>query len=259
MSELQFTLIRAGTNIAYRHEQADSRRTGIFWLSGLKSDMTGTKAEALADFARETHRPILRFDFSGHGASGGVFQDQTLSDWLDEAVHMFKNFAKGRQVIVGSSMGGYLALLLYRKLHQETSEDLARINGFVLIAPAADMTEALLWAKLNDQARQSVLTNGQTTLPSQYGEPYAITRALIEDGRKHLILADGIDVHSPTYILQGDEDPDVPWQHAHKLYKAIRGKEILFTLIKGGDHRLSTARDIAELRRVTESLCVKGE
>jgi pimeloyl-ACP methyl ester carboxylesterase len=248
-----------GIDIAYRHEQAESRRTGILWLSGFRSDMSGTKVEALAAHARQTGRPFLRFDYSGHGLSKGAFAEQTLSDWLAQSLHMFTRMTTGPLVVVGSSMGGYLGLLLYRGVAQEIAAALSRVRGLVLIAPAADMTEALLWAKLSDTARQTLLASGETAMASAYGEGYMLTRRLIEDGRRHLILADGLAVHCPVHILQGDEDPEVPWQHAHKTWKSLTGDDLRFTLIRGGDHRLSTARDLAHIVEAVESVCLKSE
>jgi pimeloyl-ACP methyl ester carboxylesterase len=259
VSDPQVATLAGGASIAFRHEQADDRRTGLFWLGGFRSDMAGTKAEALAAHARATSRPCLRFDYSGHGSSPAPFAEQTLSDWLEQSRHMFVALTKGPQVIVGSSMGGYLALLLHRLLRQKAPDEAARIKGLVLVAPAADMTEALLWAKLNDSARQTLLMTGETQMPSAYGESYPLSRALVEDGRNHLILADGLDVECPVVILQGDEDPDVPWQHAHKLFKSLRGADVAFTLVKGGDHRLSIPRDLALLIRTAEALCVRAE
>jgi pimeloyl-ACP methyl ester carboxylesterase len=253
------TVAIGGTDIAYRFEQPDSRRTGVLWLSGFRSDMTGTKAEALAAQARGAARPVLRFDYSGHGLSKGTFTEQTLSDWLAQSVHMFARIATGPVVIVGSSMGGYLALLLYRSVARDMAAALDRIRGLVLIAPAADMTEALLWAKLTDTARQTLLSAGETAMASAYGEGYMLTRRLIEDGRRHLLLAEGLAVHCPVHILQGDEDPDVAWQHGLKVHKALAGDDVRFTLIRGGDHRLSSPRDLAHIAEAVEALCLKDE
>jgi pimeloyl-ACP methyl ester carboxylesterase len=224
-----------GLDLAWRADGAvdDGRRCGFFWLGGFMSDMTGTKAEAVAELARQTDRPCLRFDYSGHGASGGDFLDGTITGWLDQAVHMFERHTTGPRIVIGSSMGGWLALLLYRRLAGK------RIAGLLLIAPATDMTAALMWQQMPPEARESIATQGVWHRPSAYGGPYAITRRLIDDGYRHLLLDGDIPVACPVHILQGDADMDVPWQHAKRTYDALKGDDIRLTLIKGGDHRLS--------------------
>jgi pimeloyl-ACP methyl ester carboxylesterase len=251
---LKFRDREGGTRLAYRHENPQSSGIGLFWLGGLKSDMTGTKAEALAEAARLAARPYLGFDYSGHGASNGDFADFTLSDWLADARDMFLNVARGEQVLVGSSMGGYIALLLAKWLGEHAPGELGRIKGMVLIAPAADMTEALMWRRFDTLAKQKITQEGRWPMPSSYGDAYVITRELIEDGRKHLILDQDIDVGYPVHILHGSDDPDVPWQHGFELFNRIVGDDVGFTLIKNGDHRLSTARDIRIIVDMVESV-----
>lgn len=239
MSEIQFDMLSDGLRLAFREEAGDPAAVGFFWLGGYKSDMTGGKAESLAELARREGRPFLRFDYSGHGASGGRFEDGTISGWLAQARHFFER-SQGPRIVVGSSMGGWLALLLLRQLMAVDRAQAARIKGVVLIAPAADMTSALMWEQFPPEAREALVTTGVYHRPSAYGEPYAITMRLIEDGKQHLFLDEGLDCPCPVRILQGDRDADVPPAHALRLFDALRGNDIALTLIKGGDHRLSS-------------------
>jgi pimeloyl-ACP methyl ester carboxylesterase len=234
---------------------ADSR-CGLFWLGGFMSDMEGSKAEVLAELGRASGRPCLRFDYSGHGKSGGVFRQGTISHWLGEAVEVFCALANGPRVIIGSSMGGWLALLLVRHLRRERPDIAKRVAGLVLIAPAADMTHDLMWAKYDEATRTVITEQGYLEEPSDYGdEPYVITRDLIEDGRQHLMLEEGLDVSFPVRILQGEDDPDVPWQHVLKTFQALRGEDVTMTLVKHGDHRLSTPVDLVRLKATCLELC----
>jgi pimeloyl-ACP methyl ester carboxylesterase len=220
---------------------------GRFWLGGFKSDMQGTKAAALASFAAERGRAIVRFDYSGHGESKGAFVDGTIGRWLAESVAVFTTFCRGPQVVVGSSMGGWLALLLARALRR-AKDPQASIAGMVLIAPAVDFTEALMWQRFTPEIRQEIETRGAWLRPSQYGDgPYPITRALIEDGRKHQLLGGLIETGCPVRILQGVEDPDVPWRHAADLVARLAQDDVVLTLVKDGDHRLSRPEDIERL------------
>jgi pimeloyl-ACP methyl ester carboxylesterase len=220
---------------------------GLFWLGGFKSDMRGTKAAALATFAAERGRGIVRFDYSGHGESKGAFADGTIGRWLTESVAVFTTYCRGPQVVVGSSMGGWLALLLARALRR-LKHPPASIAGMVLIAPAVDFTEALMWKRFAPEVRQEIETKGAWLRPSQYGDgPYPITRALIEEGRKHLLLGGLIETGSPVRILQGVEDPDVPWGHAAELVSRLAQDDVVLTLVKDGDHRLSRPEDIERL------------
>lgn len=250
-----------GTPIAWIADGAQPGSTpacGTFWLGGFKSDMRGTKAEALADHAGQAGRSFVRFDYSGHGESGGAFVDSTISAWLDQAEAVFNAHAPGKRVLIGSSMGGWIALLLARRLIDAGKAD--RLGGLILIAPAADMTRDLMWDKYGEEFRDEVVRLGKYERPSEYsGEPYVITRALIEDGKQHLLLDDGLDVPCPVRILQGEDDPDVPWEHGMKVYQALRGDDVSLDLIKHGDHRLSTPRDLARLAETAEALCAKAD
>jgi pimeloyl-ACP methyl ester carboxylesterase len=218
---------------------------GLFWLSGFNSDMRGTKALALDEWAAANRRACVRFDYSGHGESGGAFVDGTIGRWLEESLAVFDRFCSGPQIVVGSSMGGWLALLLAREVAKRQSGP--SLAGLVLIAPAPDFTEELMWKSLSADARREIETRGQWLRPSEYGDPYPITRALIEDGRKHLVLGSSINVGCPVRILQGAKDPDVPWQHAFALTSQLPSDDVVLTLIQDGDHRLSRPQDIARL------------
>lgn len=254
---IEFDEIEPGLKLAFQHDgpRDDGHTTGFVWLGGFMSDMTGTKAEALAALARETARPCLRFDYSGHGQSGGEFREGTISRWLSQALHMVRRHTKGPRILVGSSMGGWLAALLMRAL---SPDETARIAGLVLIAPAHDFTEALMWEGFSAEVRAAILRDGEWLRPSDYGSPYPITRALIRDGRRQLLLGAPYAVHCPVQILQGDRDMAVPWQHALKVYDDIRGDDVRFTLIKGGDHRLSSPADLKRLRNVLEDMAEPG-
>ncbi len=229
---------------------------GIFWLGGYKSDMSGTKAENLADLARASRRNLLRFDYSGHGQSDGLFVDGTISGWLEQATHMFLRHTQNPRIIVGSSMGGWLGLLLAKRLLREDPLASRRIAGIVLIAPAADMTKDLMWDNFNREVREELLERGVYLRPSDYGEPYAITLKLIEDGAQHLLLDEGVSLPCPVRILQGSMDVDVPPSHAVKTFEAITASDITLTFLKGGDHRLSTT---VQLRIIQEAVLQLAE
>jgi pimeloyl-ACP methyl ester carboxylesterase len=222
------------------------REPGLFWLSGFNSDMRGTKAQALDAWAGENGRSCVRFDYSGHGESEGLFADGTISRWLEESLAVFERFCQGRQIVVGSSMGGWIALLLAREIARRHGAG-TKLAGLVLIAPAPDFTEELMWKGFSPDVRKEIETNGQWLRPSAYGDAYPITRALIEDGRKHLLLGSSIQVGCPVRILQGAQDPDVPWQHAFALTSQLPSDDVVLTLIQDGDHRLSRPQDIARL------------
>jgi len=228
----------------------EGKSPGLFWLGGFKSDMKGTKAEALDRWAESQGRACLRFDYSGHGESRGDFTAGTIGRWLTESIAVYARFAQGPQVVVGSSMGGWLALLLARELRkrQEKKEPAAPIAGMVLIAPAVDFTEELMWKPLSDAIKREIEENGVWMRPSEYSEgPYPITKRLIEDGRKHLMLGGLIETGCPVHILQGVQDPDVPWRHAVELVARFARDDVALTLIKDGDHRLSRPEDIERL------------
>src|SRR5579871_1549336 len=216
---------------------------GLFWLGGFKSDMRGTKALALDAWAAERRRACVRFDYSGHGESGGDFADGTIGRWLDESVAVFQRFCEGPQVVIGSSMGGWMALLLARELAKNPVSR-ASLAGLVLIAPAPDFTEELLWKGFSSEIRHQIETAGVWLRPSEYGDPYPITRRLIEEGRRHLLLGGAIEVGCPVRILQGAKDLDVPWKHAFALAHRLPADDVVLTVVQDGDHRLSRPQDI---------------
>ena len=223
-------------------------RPGLFWLGGFNSDMRGTKALALDAWAAAHGRACIRFDYSGHGESGGAFIDGTIGRWLEESVAVFERFCRGPQVVIGSSMGGWMALLLARAIAARDAKE-ATLAGLVLIAPAPDFTEQLMWNAFSDEVREEIRTKGVWMRPSEYddGAPYPITRALIEEGRNHLLLGSAIEVGCPVRILQGAQDHDVPWQHAFALAHRLPAEDVVLTMIQDGDHRLSRPQDIARI------------
>jgi pimeloyl-ACP methyl ester carboxylesterase len=223
----------------------------VFWLGGLRSDMRATKAEALDQWAERRGRAYVRFDYSGHGESGGAFEEYTISTWLEDALAVIEGFATGPFVMVGSSMGGWISLLATRKL---LKRDL-KPSGLVLIAPAVDFTERLMWQQFPPEIQQTILEKGVYLRPSLYSpEPYPITRALIEDGRRHLLFGGTIATGCPIHILQGMRDPDVPWRHALELVEHLPGDSVSMTLIKDGDHRLSRDEDLERLIAAIEAI-----
>jgi pimeloyl-ACP methyl ester carboxylesterase len=221
---------------------------GLLWLGGYKSDMQGSKAQALADWAAQRHRACVRFDYSGHGESEGNFTDGTIGRWLAESLGVFDAFSRGPQLLVGSSMGGWIALLLVRALQQRRPAAAASVAGLVLVAPAVDFTEELMWKRFTPQIKRELAETGVWARPSQYSpEPYLVTRQLIEEGRNHLMLGGMIECGCPVRILQGVADPDVPWQHAKALVARLACDDVVLTLVKDGDHRLSRPEDIERL------------
>ena len=239
-----FVTVGAGPNGRRIAVRARAGATpGLFWLSGFNSDMAGTKAVALDGWAAEHGRACVRFDYSGHGESGGQFVDGTIGRWSEEALAVFDTVCKGPTVAVGSSMGGWIALLLARALKRRGTP----LRGLVLIAPAPDFTEELMWKGFPDAVKREIDIDGVWMRPSEYGDPYPITRGLIEDGRKHLLLGASIDVGCPVRILQGAQDPDVPRRHAFRLTECLPTDDVVLTMVQDGDHRLSRPQDIARL------------
>ena len=300
-------------------ETRDGAGPPVVWFGGFRSDMAGTKADALDAWAAKAGRAFVRFDYSGHGVSGGRFEDGTISRWLEEGLAVLAQFAKDRPVIVGSSMGGWIALLACRALRtqggaivhddragdtlsplgsfaqnvgsdpspsgegesapadrggvqprpgvphpgsklrfdsalpfREGSSPVRAVEGaasaLVLIAPAADFTERLMWDAFPPEAKAAIEETGVYVRPSLYAEDgYPITRGLIEDGRRHLLLDGTIETGCPVHILQGMQDPDVPWEHAMRLVEHLPADAVQITLVKDGDHRLSRPEDIERL------------
>ncbi|MDR3470343.1 MAG: alpha/beta hydrolase [Devosia sp.] len=233
--------------------QRPGNTPGLFWLGGFRSEMTGGKATALDAFGAVAGLAVTRFDYSGHGQSGGDFLQGTISRWLEEALAVFAT-TTGPQIVVGSSMGGWLALLLNRALRQRGE---TRVKALILIAPAVDMTEDLMREEFSAQDYEALMAHGVVLQPSQYSdEPYPITAKLIEDGAQHLLFGGVIETGCPVTILQGGKDPDVPQEHALKLVAHLLRDPVTLTLIPDGDHRLSRDQDLrlleAAVRRAVE-------
>ncbi|WP_309090590.1 alpha/beta hydrolase [Phenylobacterium sp.] len=247
MSETSGYLERPdGERLAWR--KVDGRGPAVVWLGGFKSDMAGTKAQALADWALANGRAYVRFDYLGHGESSGAFEAGTITRWREDALAVLEALTKGPVVLVGSSMGGWIACLVAMAVPE-------RIDAMVLIAPAPDFTEKLMKPEIPPEGLADLARDGVWLRPSEYGEPYPITRALLEDGARWSILeAQEVPIEAPVRILQGGEDPDVPWSHALQLAHAIKGPDVVFTLIKDGDHRLSRPQDIDRLVAAVEEL-----
>ncbi|HEY4857006.1 MAG TPA: alpha/beta hydrolase [Xanthobacteraceae bacterium] len=236
---------KAARRIAVRIRQGAT--PALLWLGGFKSDMNGIKAQALDRWANEQGRAITRFDYSGHGESGGNFLTGTISRWLEDSLAVFDAFCRGPQIVIGSSMGAWLALLLTRE-HTRRKHPGASVAGLVLIAPAVDFTEELMWKRFSPEVKCEIEQKGVWHRPSQYSqEPYPITRDLIEDGRRQLLLDGMVETGCPVRILQGVQDPDVPWQHAIELTARFAQDDVVLTLVKDGDHRLSRPEDIERL------------
>lgn len=232
-----------GETLAYQIDKCETAagESGLVWLGGFKSDMTGTKAEALSQWARGAQRNFLRFDYFGHGQSSGDFTKGTIGRWLDDALAAIDELTDGPLVLVGSSMGGWITLLAALARPE-------RVKALVLIAPAPDFTQELMWAGFSDEIRATLKRDGIYREPSDYDDkPYEITMNLIEEGRKHLLLGAPIALNCPVRILQGMKDESVPWQHAMRLVDALVSDDVTINLAKAGDHRLSTAADIARL------------
>ena len=252
MSEEQTETIDVGGNaIAVRHR--NGKAPGLVWLGGYKSDMAGTKADVLDQWAAANGHAFTRHDYSGHGISGGRFEDGTISRWLAESLAVFERFTHGPQILVGSSMGGWIALRMAQELAR--SGNSGRVAGMLLIAPAPDFTVELMEPELTTEQRAALDSQGYFEEPSEYSdEPNIYTKALFEDGRENRVLTGAIDTHCPVHILQGMADPDVPHAHAHKLVEHLPADDVTLTLIRDGDHRLSRPQDLALLTRSVEGL-----
>lgn len=242
-----------GAQIAYRAHRGRADRVGVMWLGGFRSDMSGSKAEALHHWAAEDQRSFLRFDYFGHGASSGRFEDATIGRWRADALAALDEVAQGPVVLVGSSMGAWMALLCALARPE-------RVRALVLLAPAVDFTEALLKPRLGADALSAIARDGRVSLPSEFGEPLIITRTLLEEGRTHCLLGrSNIGVDVPVRILQGVCDDDVPPQHAVALLDKLRSEDVELCLIKDGEHRLARPADIARLARMVATICAEAD
>jgi pimeloyl-ACP methyl ester carboxylesterase len=257
MNEIKAETVRVGDGAAARDIavlQRSGEAPGLFWLGGFASDMRGSKAEALDAYAARSGRAFTRFDYSGHGASGGGFAEGTISRWLEEALTVFARTG-GPQVVVGSSMGGWLALLLTEAHRAAVGPAASRVAGLVLIAPAVDMTKVLMLDAMTRKEKATLKAEGAIRQASDYDEEgYLITRVLIEDGEMHLFGDRLIETGCAVHILQGIDDTDVPWQHATALVSRLASDDVVLTLVKDGDHRLSRPEDLERLIAAVEGV-----
>lgn len=233
-----------GRRIAYN--RLPGRGPGIVFLGGFRSDMAGTKALALEEWARAAGRPFLRFDYSGHGESEGAFEAGAIGEWFADAMATVEALTVGPQILVGSSMGGWISLLLAREMP-------GRIAALVTIAAAPDFTEIGYWSGFTPTQRAALMREGRIELPSEYGEPYVITRRLIEDGRDHQVLNHPLSLPFPVRMLQGTADADVPVDWALRLLEHAQGDDIRLLLVKGADHRFSTPECLALITEMIET------
>ena len=231
MAETSFLETPQGRRIAYH--KTDGTGPGVVFLGGFKSDMEGTKAIHLEAWAKTQGMAFLRFDYSGHGQSSGAFEDGAIGDWAEDAHEAIEALTSGPQILVGSSMGGWISSILISRMPE-------KIAGFVGIAAAPDFTEDSMWAGFSEDQRAELAKNGKVLLPSDYGEPYVITKRLIEDGRQNLVLRKPLIANFPVRLLQGTDDADVDLSVALRLLEHIQGDDVRLTLVKGADHRFST-------------------
>ncbi len=235
-----------GATIAYH--RVSGAGPGIVFLAGLRSDMTGTKASYLDAYCRRRGQAYLRFDYFGHGASSGEFAHGTVGRWAEDALAVINELTAGPQILIGSSLGGWLMLLaaLARP---------ARIHSLVGIAPAPDATEDLLWPRLDEAQRNELMATGSVTLPSEYDPAgYTFSLGMIEDGRRHLLMRGPIALECPVRLLHGMRDSSVPWQTSIRLAEQLTSRDVAVTLVKDGDHRLSTEADLARLAAILDEL-----
>ena len=245
MADPQYLDTPQGRRIAWH--RFSGREPGVVFLGGLRSDMTGTKAVHIEDWARRSGRAFLRFDYSGHGQSGGDFTDGCIGDWAEDAQAAIEALTQGPQVLVGSSMGGWISLLLAKRMA-------GRIAGLVTIAAAADFTEDGMWAEWTEDQRTACMEEGQVALPSEYGEDMIITKRMIEDGRKHLVLRSPLALDVSVRMLQGTADADVPMSVALRMLDHIDGDDVRLELVKGADHRFSDPGCLGAITRSVEEV-----
>lgn len=249
MTDPKYLDTAAGRRLAFH--QSAGQGPGVVFLGGFKSDMQGTKALWLEEWARAQGRAFLRFDYSGHGQSSGVFEEGAIGDWAADARAVIEGLTRGPQILVGSSMGGWISLLIARALPE-------RVAGLVTIAAAPDFTEDSMWAGFDAAQRRSLMEDGQVALPSDYGEPYVITRRLIEEGRNNLVLREPLDLPFPVRFLQGTADPDVDISVSLRLLDYATGPDMRLTLVKGADHRFSDPECLALIGTSVEDVLARA-
>jgi len=248
MDEPQFLDSAQGRRLAWH--RFSGREPGVVFLGGLRSDMTGTKAVHLEDWARRSGRAFLRFDYSGHGQSSGDFTDGCIGDWAEDAAAVIAALTEGPLVLVGSSMGGWISLLMAKRMPE-------KVAGVVTIAAAPDFTEDGRWAEWSEDQRRACMEDGHVAMPSEYGAPMIITRRMIEDGRKHLVLRDTLALPMPVRMLQGTADADVPMAVALRLLDHVQGDDIRLELVKGADHRFSDPGCLATITRAVDEVLMR--
>jgi pimeloyl-ACP methyl ester carboxylesterase len=235
-----------GATIAYHHRSGKS--PGVVFLTGFKSDMTGSKALAVDELCRELGQSFLRFDYFGHGESSGAFEDGTIGHWADDAVNVIDHLTRGPQVLVGSSMGGWIMLLA-------TLRRPDRVAGLIGLAAAPDFTEDLLLSEFTTEQKAAMERDGRVEIPNCYDdEPYIISRALIDDGNNHLLLRGEIAIDAPIRLIHGLKDEDVPWETSQTISERVRTRDVEVTFVKEGDHRLSEPHDLIRLKRTLTGL-----
>ena len=245
--------LRVGDKRTVAYHQYDGKSPGVIFLGGLMSDMSGTKALALEAHCRKVNRAFIRFDYIGHGQSSGAFSDGTIGEWLANSLAIIDNIARGQQILVGSSMGGWQMLLVARERKE-------RVSGLVGIAAAPDFTEELMWNKFSESEKEQIRRDGIMYLPSEYGEQgLPVSLKLIEDGRDHLILdSSPLDIVCPVHLIHGMCDNEVPWQTALRIQDKLNGSNIAVTLVKNGDHRLNEEADLNRLMSVIDNMTAQG-
>ena len=228
----------AQNKIGYKQTNNKANKSaGIIWCGGLKSDMDGSKASFVHEWAMSNGSNFIRFDYFGHGTSTGKFSDGNISRWTEDTIAIIDEQTTGEQILVGSSMGGWCALLAGLARPE-------RIKALVLIAPAPDFTEKLMWASFDDEIRRQIMKEGIYLQPSEYDEPYEISKTLIMDGRNNLLLDAPINLDIPVRILHGQQDTSVPWQQSLQLADKLKTHDVVTTFIKDGDHSLSRPQDL---------------
>lgn len=249
MMEKSFDMMKGpGGLLAYAYRPGRTDAPGVLWLGGFRSDMTGTKASFIDQWAADRGRAYIRFDYSGHGASEGAFENGSVGDWKADALAILDHFPVGPLILVGSSMGAWIAALLALARPD-------RIAALVLIAPAPDFTERLMWPSFSALQRQKLMEEDRIELPSAYSpEADIITRKLIEDGRRHLVMTGPVPIHKPVRILQGMADDVVPYQHALAFADLLESPDVEVLLTPAGDHRLSSPADLGRLARALDGL-----
>lgn len=250
MAQSEIFTTPQGRRIAYH--RTDGAGPQVVFLGGLKSDMQGTKALYLEDWAQRNGRAFLRFDYSGHGDSSGAFTEGCIGDWAEDAAETITALTEGKLILVGSSMGGWISLLLCRSMPE-------RVAGLVTVAAAPDFTEDSMWAGFSADQRATMEREGQVALPSEYDEPYIITRRMIEDGRDNLVLRGPLALPFPTRFLQGTADADVDMSVALRLLGHATGDDMRLTLVKGADHRFSDDDCLAMTVRAVEEVITRAE